>query len=156
MNAAEDDVLRFGLRRQASEFQRVAGEVRVLIDIGALVVVAEQHGLVAEPFAGGANALMTGVVLQLVEFVEADGGSWHVRVLGHSGQSHRAQTGLAEKSSATPGQAGVTPTANLAALALGVLVTLEALEHVVAIGLRLLAGQCCRIVRTCTAAADEH
>jgi hypothetical protein len=63
MHAAENDVLGVGLRGQAREFQRVTGEVGVLVDVGALVVVAEQYGLVAEPFAGSANALMTGVVL---------------------------------------------------------------------------------------------
>jgi hypothetical protein len=53
MHAAEDDVFGVGLRGQARELQRVAGQVGVLVDVGALVVVAEQTALLAEPFAGG-------------------------------------------------------------------------------------------------------
>jgi hypothetical protein len=71
MHAAENDVAGIGLRGEAREFQRVAGKVGVLINIGALIVVAEQHDFLAEARARGTNALMTGIVLQLVEFVEA-------------------------------------------------------------------------------------
>ncbi|SBT10145.1 hypothetical protein ACCAA_890024 [Candidatus Accumulibacter aalborgensis] len=81
MHAAEDNVLRFGLRGEAREFQRVTGKVGVLVNVGTLVVVAEQNGLVAKPLAGSADALMARIVLQLVEVVEADGRGLHGRVL---------------------------------------------------------------------------
>jgi hypothetical protein len=45
MHAAEDDVFGVGLRGEARELQRVAGQVGVLVDVGALVVVAEDDGL---------------------------------------------------------------------------------------------------------------
>jgi hypothetical protein len=56
MHAAEDDVLGVGLRGEARQLERVAGQVGVLIDVGALVVVAKQHGFLAEARAGGARA----------------------------------------------------------------------------------------------------
>jgi hypothetical protein len=48
MHAAEHDELGVGLGGEARQLERVAGEVGVLVDVGALVVVAQQHGLVAE------------------------------------------------------------------------------------------------------------
>ena len=58
MHAAEHDVFGVGLGGEAGQLQGVAGEVGVLVNVGALVVVAQQHGLVAEAGAGGADALV--------------------------------------------------------------------------------------------------
>ncbi len=77
MNAAEDHVFRVGLRREARQFQRVAGQVGVLVDIGALVVMAEDDGLLAQPGAGGADALMAVRVGEVVEAVEMYRGGGH-------------------------------------------------------------------------------
>ncbi len=57
MYAAEDDVLGFRLRGQARKLERIAGDVGVGIDIGALVVVAEQDDILAEFCFRGADAL---------------------------------------------------------------------------------------------------
>jgi hypothetical protein len=69
VHAAEDDVLGVGLRGQARQLERVAGEVGVAVDVGALVVVAEQHGAAAEAGAGGADALLRLAVGEGVEAV---------------------------------------------------------------------------------------
>ena len=70
MHAAEDDVLGVGLRRQARQLERVAGQVCVPIDVGALVVVAEQDGALAEPRARGQDARLCIVVCQGVETIK--------------------------------------------------------------------------------------
>jgi len=77
MNAAEDDELGFGLRGEARELERISGEVGVLIDIGALVMVAQQHCALAKAGAGGTDALMRLGVGERVETVETDGGYLH-------------------------------------------------------------------------------
>ena len=59
------------------QLERIAGEVGVLVNVGALVVVAEDHGAIAKARTRGANALMAGVVLQLIETVKGDGGGLH-------------------------------------------------------------------------------
>ena len=71
------DVFRVGLRREARQLQRVAGQVGVLVDVGALVVMAEDDGLLAEPGAGGADALLAVRVGEVVEAVEAYRGGGH-------------------------------------------------------------------------------
>jgi hypothetical protein len=38
-------------------------KVSILINVGALIVVAEQHGFLAEARARGTDSLMTGVVV---------------------------------------------------------------------------------------------
>ena len=45
MHAAEHDRVRTGVRRLAGEPQRVAHHVRDVLDLGALVVVREDHGV---------------------------------------------------------------------------------------------------------------
>ena len=72
VHAAEDDELGVGLRGEARELERVAGQVRVLIDVGALVVVAEDDGARAELGTRGADAFVAGFVLKPVELVEFD------------------------------------------------------------------------------------
>jgi hypothetical protein len=81
MHAAEHDVLGVGLGGEAGQLEGVAGEVGVLVDVGALVVVAQQHGLVAEAGAGGADALVGVAVGEGVEAVETDGNGLHLGVL---------------------------------------------------------------------------
>jgi hypothetical protein len=71
MHAAEDDVLGVGLRGEARQLERIAGQVGVLIDVGALVVVAEDDGALAELGAGGADALVAGPRRTGVERVES-------------------------------------------------------------------------------------
>ena len=74
MHAAEHDELGVGLGGEARQlFERIAGEVGVLVNIRALVVVAQQHGLVAEAGAGGADALVGVGVGQGVEAVKLMG-----------------------------------------------------------------------------------
>ncbi|MPN10685.1 hypothetical protein SDC9_157982 [bioreactor metagenome] len=77
MHAAEDDVFGIGLRGEARQLQRVTGQVGVLVHVGALVMVVEDDGLLAEFGAGGADALVAGLVGQGVERVERNGGSLH-------------------------------------------------------------------------------
>jgi hypothetical protein len=157
MHAAEDDVLGVGLRGEARELQRVAGEVGVLVDVGALVVVAEDDGALAERAraarmrswqASSCNwlngrKLMVAVALVLIL----------MRFPDESGKAN-GRLRLAELFS-LPGQAGMAPAAQFAALAVGVLVALEAFEHVVAFGVAGLAGQA-RHGASGAAAADEH
>ncbi len=152
MHAAENDMAGIGPRCEARELQRVAGEVGVLINVGALIVVAEQHGLLAEARARGTDSLMTGVVVHLVELVEVDGCALH----GGGTRIDVREARRGWQRSVMPGQAGVPPAADLASLAAGVLVALEALEHIVAVARRGLTDQCRCLVRTHAAAADEH
>ena len=49
----------------------------MLVHVGTLVVVAQQHGLVAQPRARRANALLRLGIGEYVEAVEADGGYLH-------------------------------------------------------------------------------
>ena len=77
MHAAEDDVLGFGLRGEARELERIAGDVGVGVDVGALVVVAEQDDVLAEFGLGGTDAPGGVIVGQRVEAVERDGGGLH-------------------------------------------------------------------------------
>ena len=77
VHAAEDDVFGVGLRGEARELERVAGQVGVAIDVGALVVVAEQHGVLAEAGAGGFDAGLRLGVGEAVVAVEMNGGGGH-------------------------------------------------------------------------------
>jgi hypothetical protein len=74
--------LRFRLRGEARELERIAGDVGVGIDVGALVVVAEQDGILAELRLRGADALGGILVGEGVEAVEGNGGGLHDRDLG--------------------------------------------------------------------------
>ena len=65
------------MRGEARELERISGEVGVLIDIGALVMVAQQHCALAKAGAGGTDALMRLGVGERVETVETDGGYLH-------------------------------------------------------------------------------
>ncbi len=71
MHAAEYDVLRLGLRRELGKFQRIAGKVGVGVDVGALIVVAEDDRALAEPRPRGKDTLLAGLVLQRFEAVES-------------------------------------------------------------------------------------
>ena len=77
MHAAEHDVFGVGLGGQLGKLERVTGEVGVLVDVGALVVVAQQHGTLAEAGAGGADAFLRLFVGEDIETIEADGGDLH-------------------------------------------------------------------------------
>ena len=58
VHAAEDDVFGIGLCGQSGQLERIAGQVGVLVDIGTLVVVAEDYGLLAQFGAGGTDAFL--------------------------------------------------------------------------------------------------
>jgi hypothetical protein len=70
VHAAEHDVLGVGLRGQLGELERIAGQVGVLVDIGALVVVGEKGYTLAELFLGRNNARLAVVILQAAVLVE--------------------------------------------------------------------------------------
>ena len=72
MHPAEDDVLGLRLRGQARELERIAGDVGVGVDVGALVVVAEQDHVLAESGFGGTDAFAGVVVGEAVEAVEGE------------------------------------------------------------------------------------
>ena len=86
MHAAEDDEFGIGLRGETRQFERVAGQVGVLVNVGALVVVAEDDGALAQLGAGGADAFVAVLVGQGVERVEGDGGCLHGCSLNRAGR----------------------------------------------------------------------
>ena len=67
VHAAEHDVLGVGLRGELGELQRIAGQVGVLVDVGPLVVVAEDHRAPAELRPRGEYALLARVVGERLE-----------------------------------------------------------------------------------------
>ena len=71
MHAAEHDVIGVGLRGELGQFQRIAGKVGVLVDVGALIVMAEDDRALAEPRPRGNDTLLAGLVLQRLEAVES-------------------------------------------------------------------------------------
>ena len=77
MHAAEHDVVGIGLAGEPRQLQRIAGQIRVLVDIGALVVVAEDHRAFAERRLGGDDAGIARVVLQRLEAVKCNCGNLH-------------------------------------------------------------------------------
>ena len=70
MNAAENDVFGIGLRSEARQLQRIAGQVGMLVNIGALVVVAKNDRFFAELGASDADALLAGFVGEFIERIE--------------------------------------------------------------------------------------
>jgi len=58
MHAAEDDVARGSLCGEPGELERIAGEIGVPIDVGALIVVAQDHRLLAQLRARREDALL--------------------------------------------------------------------------------------------------
>ncbi len=95
VHAAEDDELGVGLRSQPGKLQRIAGQVGMLEDVGALVVVAEDDRALAEARPCGANALLGVFVGEGVEAVEADGGGLH-GVFGQLGWIGSVGPGMAK------------------------------------------------------------
>src|SRR5690606_9505086 len=77
VHAAENDVFSTGLTGQARQLERVTGQVGVLIDVSALIVVTEQHRPAAQLGPRGAYARMRVLVGEGVETVEIDGGGLH-------------------------------------------------------------------------------
>ena len=73
VHAAEDDVFGIGLRGQLGQLQRIAGQVGVLVNIGTLVVVAEDYGLLAQFGAGGTDALRASSSARLLKGAKAIG-----------------------------------------------------------------------------------
>jgi hypothetical protein len=67
VHAAEHDELGIELRRLAREAQRIALEVRVLVDLGALVVMAQHDQALAQDLLGRSDP---GVALDVVQDVE--------------------------------------------------------------------------------------
>ena len=84
MHAAEDDVFRICLRGQLGQLQRIAGQIGVLVDIGPLVVVAEDYGLLAQLGAGDADAVRAILVREVVEGGKGDRGGLHAVLLNIS------------------------------------------------------------------------
>ena len=66
MHAAENHVFRISLRGQAGEFERITRQVGVLINVGALVMMAKDDGLFAKFGASSADALLAGLVREVV------------------------------------------------------------------------------------------
>jgi hypothetical protein len=62
---------------QFGQLQRIAGQVGVFVDVGTLVVVAEQGDALAEFCLGGADALAGFAVGQGIETVETYGSDLH-------------------------------------------------------------------------------
>jgi hypothetical protein len=77
MHAAEHDVLRFRLPGQLRQLQRIAGQVGMLVDVGALVMVAEHDHPVAEGPLGGNDARVAVLILKLAVLIEGSRGYWH-------------------------------------------------------------------------------
>ena len=61
----------------------IAGQIGVLVYIGALVMVAENDGAVAELCSCGANALVAGFILQSVKKIKFDAYGVHLQVSSH-------------------------------------------------------------------------
>ena len=70
VHAAEHDVFRLGLRSQPRQAERIAGEVGVLVDVGPLVVVAQDGRAGAQLGPGSDDPRLTGVVVQGLVVVE--------------------------------------------------------------------------------------
>ncbi len=78
------DVFRICLRGQLGQLQRIAGQIGVLVDIGPLVVVAEDYGLLAQLGAGDADAVRAILVREVVEGGKGDRGGLHAVLLNIS------------------------------------------------------------------------
>ena len=80
MHTAEHNVLRIGLTGETRKLQRVAGDIGVLEHIGALIVVAEQHGTRTKLGTGGIDAYLRLLIGEYVEGVKWNGSSLHERL----------------------------------------------------------------------------
>ena len=107
-------------------------------------MVAQQYRTVAEPGAGNADAFFGLLVLKGVEAIETDIGDLHLKGLLHGlRRADASNAGAAGwlNLALDPGQAGAAPASYMIALPAGVLVALEALEHVVAVGIARFEGE---------------
>jgi hypothetical protein len=77
MHPAEHDVLGVGLRSQLGKLQRIARQVGVPVNIGALVVVGENGDPLAELFPGGNDARLAVIILQAAVQIKGGCGGWH-------------------------------------------------------------------------------
>ena len=77
MHTAENDVFGIGLRSKAREFERIASQISVLINISTLIVVTKNDRFFAEFGAGDTNSFLTGLVRHLVERIEGNGCCLH-------------------------------------------------------------------------------
>src|SRR6185295_4000630 len=74
---AEHDVLRVRLGGELRELERIAGQLGMLVYVGALVVVSQYDGAPAELRARGEYALVARVVSERLELVERYHGRFH-------------------------------------------------------------------------------
>src|SRR5690606_24588108 len=77
VHAAENDVLSASLTGKARQLERVTGQVGVLIDVSALIVVTQQYRATTQLGPRGAYARMRVLIGEGVETVEIDGGGLH-------------------------------------------------------------------------------
>ncbi len=81
MHAAKDDELRIRIPREFGQPERVAGQIGVLVDVRALVMVAKNDSTAAEFFLGCHNARLAVVILQLAVAVEGNRSCGHIVML---------------------------------------------------------------------------
>jgi len=72
MNTAKNDVTSVGLRRQARERERIAGQLGVLIDVSTLIMMAENYGALPERGLRRDDAFLTVVIGQRLESFESE------------------------------------------------------------------------------------
>lgn len=158
MHAAENNVFGIRLRGQARELQRIAGQVGVLINVGALVMVAKNDGFLPSlaratrmrSWQASSLSLLNGSK-EIVAVCMLFSKFGFLRLTAAFRNYPSAQ-----RLSLIPGQAGSTPAADVVAVAIGILVTLKAFQDVKATVVTRLRGQCRRPNRTDAAAANEH
>ncbi len=81
VHAAKHDVLRIRIPREFGQPERVAGQIGVAVDVGALVVMAENDRAVAEFLLRRENACLAVVILQLAVAVESNRSCGHIVML---------------------------------------------------------------------------
>ena len=79
MNAAKNDEFAVGRRRLPRQAQRIAGQIGVAIHIGALIMMRQHDGALAQPGAGFGDAGFAVVVWQTRKLGKIDDGGLHFR-----------------------------------------------------------------------------
>ena len=88
MHAAENNVIGIRLRRQLGQPQRVARQVGVFVDVGALIMMAEDDRALTERSLGRNDAALARVIVQRFETVKCNCSGWHPSTPAIKGLKH--------------------------------------------------------------------
>ncbi len=117
--------------------------------------ILQKQALLKRLRAAGVGGLGSGALTESLTRW-SDFGSAAVALCTTAMSIYTGLKGLTGLSALQPGQPGVAPAADPVALAVGILVALEALKDVVAVGIAVCAGELRRTIRADAAAAKEH